>query len=757
MAVRYNGSETMKGFLAHGAVQNYLTYSEDFANAAWDAVGTGSGTAADAIVGSAAGDGVTQASASAADSNSYVGSVFLWTTSGTAVVRLLLKDEGSQWGFTDCPVTTVERRFQVPHAFLSGTGNVSMQILVGDTSTVRARGAQLEQITSGTGQRRQRAMASPYVKTTSAAASCGTGAYLIPNAIIADAATKGTIAFWFLTDLDFTDKTSQTGTTFFSSNFDLISLTSGMYNNWLQINNVIVAQTPTGLLHSAMKGPQADRWTHFAATWDADANIARIYLNGEEIAEGTDAFAPIVWGEYDLNIGAYVNGSTPYAQYAAEGAFGQVVMWKKALSAEEVLQTYQTKQAIAERPAPGTGLIFSVDLGTSPIPTVGDDEHWWGVTNNVPYYYYDTPTTAKATAINEYPAPSYALNGENVGGWRVAADATNLILQSEDPTTTWTQVGTPTAVIKDGASFGEISLGAIINNAANQGIQQSVAAAVASKSYQASVYVKAGAGTINGALIIEGDSGGTPETATQAFAATTTMQRVWVATTFTGAATGNIRMKIIITDAAASALLFGGMQLQLGLENTGVYNKNGSPYIKTTTTAKTIGHTQIHYRASDSFNVNKGTLVAWAYLEGGLGAVDWPGNGPSIIGAPGQFCEFYYHFGDGIQNRFEYGGVQGAAVGNADMTAGQWYHLAITWDKAAETYAVYQNGVLIDEGTEPSPYSLTYRKFIMGGDYMFAEMDYWQGSVKLFRIWGEAKDATFIDADFDSTKASYGY
>lgn len=759
ISARWNGAETMKGAAIYGATNNYLTYSEAFNNAVWTAVGTGSASAG-AIMGSAEGDGIAQDSATAAASNRFVFSVFLTSKIGTGTVRLILKDEGTQWAFVDCPITTTERRCSVPHAFTSGTGDVQVQILVGNSTTVLARGAQLEQYTSGTGRHFQYATPSLYVKTTSAPASSSTGNYLIPNAIASQAATTGSISFWHLTELDWSDKDGSTSAYFLSANLDLISATVTNQQLYFFINNGIVASTPAGLLTSAMQGPQVDRWTHWTFTWDADANVARIYINGVEVAEGTGAFSPVAFAGADLGIGSYSNAGTPVGFYSSEASFGQIIMWDVALTAQEVADAYQNKRSIAERSAPGTGLIFSVDLGTSPVPTVGDPEHYWGMTLDNPYYYYDSPTTAKALALGDYPIGG-SLNGVDVQGWAFSSKMRNYILQSEAPATTWTQVGTPTAVTNDIATFGDISLGIITVDAANEGIEQSVAETVASKEYVGSVYVKTSSGTVNGALIIEGDSGGTPETTTKAFAATTTIQRVSVHKAFSGSATGNIKLKITVTDASGS-ILVGGMMLERANTTSpaGNFQKVGSPYIKTTTTAASSGHTQIHYRGSDSFNPLKGTLTSWAFLTPALDAGSTEmivANGPSIIGAPGQYTNFYYHFGNGNSNAFEYGGLQNAAEGASTMNAGQWYHLAITWDKATETYAVYANGVLIEQGAVASTYALTYRKFIIGGDYLYAPMDYWQGSIKTVNIYGEAKDAAFIDADFDATKAAYGY
>jgi len=172
--------------------------------------------------------------------------------------------------------------------------------------------------------------------------------------------------------------------------------------------------------------------------------------------------------------------------------------------------------------------------------------------------------------------------------------------------------------------------------------------------------------------------------------------------------------------------------------------------------AKDYGHMQIVYRASDSFNSKAGTLIAWGFLNPALDGVDFlVANGASIIAAPGQYANFYYHFGNGTDNIFDYGGIS-ASVGADAIPSRQWTHFAITWDAEAGLFNTYQDGVLVNAGTTAPTYILTQRKITIGGDYLYKEMDYWQGAIDTIDIYGDVKDVTFVLADFNSTKASYG-
>ncbi len=765
LGVRFGGTESMIGAWLGGAIINNLAYSEDFTQAEWVQIGTGtvSGNTAvapdvtitaDTVSGTTLGDGVEQQTAVAAADSLFVFSIWLKTSTGTATARIVVLDEGDQAGFVDCPVTTSWKRFQVPHKFYTGTGNVAVQLLVNAQTTVRAWGAQLENFTTGSADRFRNAVANEYTKTTTVAATAGSSTYLVPNATVDQASVAGSISFWVLSQWDWCDASSQTGQFFFSSNFDLLSMTMVREQFIVYINNAVAVQTPTGLTNSAMRGVQPDRWTHFCFTWNTTTDVYKLYIDGTIAATSTAPQSAINFGGNDLNFGNYVNGVSPYPKYSADVYMSQIVIWNSALDATEVMQAYESKASIATRADPGTGKIFSLELSTSPIPTVGDSEHYFSNLGLQGYYMADSTTTLSPVNALEYPI-NYPLNGFNKAGWGFTSNMTNLILQSEDITTTWTAVGAPTLAALGGTFLGTLNYGTILGTA-GMGVTQSLGTAAASTSWTGSVYASVAAGTLDCQLILQGDSGGTPQTVTQNITLTTTPQRFNVHGVFTGAATGNISMQFLLN--AAGTARVGGFMLERANNGAGTtFQKVGSPYIKTTVASAGYRHNQICYRASDSFNPKKGTLLAWAFLNPALAADFVVANGPAIIAAPGQFANFYYHFGNADDHDFAYGGLSPATSGPEPMTSGVWYQLACTWDAVAGLFAVYMNGVLLDSSVTVPTYILNFRKFFIGGDYVFAPMDYWQGSIDKVDIYGEAKDVAFILADFNATKATYGY
>ena len=156
-----------------GRLSNRITYSEQFDNAAWNLIGyttvtpsfiaPDGTTAADKLnAGAASTDGIYQddGPASSTITTSWIGSVWLRTTSGTATVNLKIATSNNDGTSTTTPVslTTTWKRYAVLHTFDdSGTGTARLSILNG-TNDVYVWGAQLENVAATTGL-------GPYVRT----------------------------------------------------------------------------------------------------------------------------------------------------------------------------------------------------------------------------------------------------------------------------------------------------------------------------------------------------------------------------------------------------------------------------------------------------------------------------------------------------------------------------------------------------------------------------------------------------------------
>ena len=92
----------------------------------------------------------------------------------------------------------------------------------------------------------------------------------------------------------------------------------------------------------------AGTWSHLVATWDGPTTTARLYVNGEKVAEATGGYVantddhPVeeaVRGAAGISVGSYNNtepGSNPF-----HGKVDEVALYAKRLSDAEVLSHYQ--------------------------------------------------------------------------------------------------------------------------------------------------------------------------------------------------------------------------------------------------------------------------------------------------------------------------------------------------------------------------------------------------------------------------------
>ena len=156
------------------APANLLTYSEDFTNAAWvtsfatvtadSAVAPDGTTTADLLTSS--GDGRTRQGVACAGSTTYIGSVWLRVTSGTASINLYRTDNSTGFDTTAAAVTTTWQRFSIKGTTAAAATVANLQIggnsSFSSGSTLLIWGAQLEPVTYQT-------TPSTYVATTTSA------------------------------------------------------------------------------------------------------------------------------------------------------------------------------------------------------------------------------------------------------------------------------------------------------------------------------------------------------------------------------------------------------------------------------------------------------------------------------------------------------------------------------------------------------------------------------------------------------------
>lgn len=760
------GGEGGRGAQLGSGFTNYALYSEDFTNGAWAAVGGGATAAnsatdpmgtstADTISGSSAGDGVSQYTAAAAASKIGVFSVWLKTSTGTATVDLKISDNtNTQSAVTKCAVTTDWKRWEVSRYFnASASGNLRGSILVGNTSTVRAWGAQIEQRTVGQHNWRS---ARDYTPTVGSAAALGADSYLIPNATITDAAVQGSIAFWLNPSWDASDGTSGAAVGLFgvTSSNEILSISIGSDILYVWLNG---GQKMT----SHFVAPTRNEWSHWVYTWNTTTDVYKVYVNGVEALSNAGASASVNFGAGDLRIGGY--GSS--AIYCSDSILSQVVLWKTALSAANVTELYATKSATFAPAEIGTGKLFEVALGTSPIPVVGSDKQYWYEAATPPSYY-DSTTSVQVAADGDYLAPAYPLNGTAKAGLQFNGWTNNQMIQSESPANVaWTKAGTPT--VTDGvAAFGDLALGTIDGDN-TEGILQSSAIAAVSEKFNGSVFASTASGTATFKITIEGDSGATPESLTSSeFTATTTVQRFGLYKEFTAAATGNARMKVLLTGTAV--LRVGGMQLEQAYFAGGLHQsqvKVPNKYIRTTTAAFETHGNSLIYPAANHRNNTKGTVLAWVALDADNNTDLDVSKGPTVIGSAGHYYDFYCTVaGPGGAGALFFWWTNTTYLSSAaNLQNGRWARVAYSWDRTNSpgSLKAYLDGTKVLDTTTTNPASPKKSLWIgqdgLGGHpTAIKALDSWVGLIDQVEIWGAQLSDAEITSDYNATKATYG-
>lgn len=772
-AYRFGGTETGYGLALNGRITNSLLRSAEFENAAWTAVGGGAGSAgtadspvsgvdtlADTVSGGSAGDGLQQSSSVAAASKMFGFGVWLKVTSGTRVVQIkILDNTGSEGGTGYCNLTTTWFRCETAQKFdASASGNAKVQIIVGNSSDVRAWGAQLTDLNqANTGVNRT---LHAYVPTTAAAVTATFDNYQIPTSIVTQVATKGSFAAWVSASRDPNDYNVAGGLYLMrvkATDSELAVLFRNAETIGLYLNNTLAAES------TLFNTWQRDYWDHYVFTWDTVADVYKVYKNSVEVGTGSGSLAAAAVGTNAMFIGSSVNDN----DFGLDGRVSQVILWKNALTAAEVAQVYASKAPLFAPPAYDTGKIFSVQLSNSLIPTVGPRRFWYHTPGKTGYY--DSTTTYAESAIAGLPLPAYGFNSaSSQPGMAFNSQHRNRILQSEAPATTWTAIvngAAPTITNAVGTFVGTIAYGTI-DGGSGDGIQQPAAGPIAANSqdFQASVYASVAASTLDFQLCLEGDSGGTPDTDCETKTATTTVQRFVNYTALNAARTGNIRMKILLS--ATGVLRVGGMTLNV------VSDSEEDPSYKSPTDyVKTVAATALHpynflvYPNERAFNPNKGTLIAWAMPFFSSADCIAP-TGPTWLSSTGNSFEFYTDIGSLSDMKLSYGLAGGTPVLGAvvSIVANTWYQWVYTWDNTVSPaqFSSYQNGTLIESQTA-SRNPMSPKNFMIGNmsreintDKFAGPVDYWNGIIDKVDVYGSALDAAAIDADCEANKATYG-
>lgn len=351
-----SGLATAHGYQQLHDVKNLILRSQEFSNATWTSVGTGSATAdtatapdgtatADTISGSAGGDGKQQDSGiAAASTNAYIFSVWLRSTSGTPSVSLVIKDGGAQSNTNAVSISTTWKRYAVYYKFTAApAGNVIVQILVGNTSTVRAWGAQLDesQASPYTYQNEMTIAGNlsfgGYVPTTTAVATQSQDLLVFTGSEVTTVRTKVSLLVWMYRPT-FTDIWQPCWIVSTSSSVHGVEQGLIFSNNSYKFDSFYGGNS--GAVNTTAFGT-ADQFNQVIIVSDFDSDSYQTYVNGTLVETNSTARAPLAAIE-SLNIGHQYNGDN--SRFTARTIIGRVELYDVALDATQAQTLYNDQK-----------------------------------------------------------------------------------------------------------------------------------------------------------------------------------------------------------------------------------------------------------------------------------------------------------------------------------------------------------------------------------------------------------------------------
>ena len=263
---------------------------------------------------------------------------------------------------------------------------------------------------------------------------------------------------------------------------------------------------------------------------------------------------------------------------------------------------------------PNNGLLNIVDNGQIAVE--------FSRTQDTPSSYVKSDGTIGYASTDVPRFDHDPTTGESLG-LLIEESRTNLFLNSEDFTTTWTanqSVGSANVVSNTNVSPDGTITADTLNfvSAANARLQQSVAL-TSGTTYTASVWVKFLSGA--NAFTIWVPNGADPPNQSDTFIATSSWQRF--AFTFTASTTGSVFIRIVQGSGGDQSFAVWGAQLEAGAFPTSYIPTSGSTSTRGADTAQITGA-----GFSSFYNQSEGSLFSQYVPSGGHGSVTfWDGIG----------------------------------------------------------------------------------------------------------------------------------
>jgi hypothetical protein len=175
-------------------------------------------------------------------------------------------------------------------------------------------------------------------------------------------------------------------------------------------NLIFYITTSGGLVFSPEATGYWDNfWHHALGTFDG--TTVRLYVDGQEINNGTANVAPIVYSNDPLYLGSFDSGSFEYG-----GSLDDIAIWSEALSAEDASTIYNRQKQ------------KYVGYFDSPIIDLGATADWTYVEfeSTLPFYK-ELPGSSGSEISTQYPSVFGNLMGNLLGLWHFNGSITTLV------------------------------------------------------------------------------------------------------------------------------------------------------------------------------------------------------------------------------------------------------------------------------------------------------------------------------------------
>lgn len=346
---------------------------------------------------------------------------------------------------------------------------------------------------------------------------------------------------------------------------------------------------------------------------------------------------------------------------------------------------------------------FQADFTSSITPQIGTGGTF---TRSTVRNYWSGATTLAQVAIDTPAIPAYQFANDSVGGLGMWGPTTNYALQSEDIATTWSAVGTVTRTAVVGTGYGGINFGSLTADT-GEGITQTMSFAAASTTVQFSFYAVALTSPVTVNIVVEGDSGGTPETQTTEIIIVPTnltqpARYYNPALLFTAGATGNVKVSVLLQETGS--ILIGGLMVERKETDgsTDQHLRIPGPYVKTTTAEVSHAADVLTYPASNITNTATMTWHFWVNTDfrGFNNSTPYRDMSPSaddkyVVRSRDASNNVIIEIQPGRSNNFHVGFNGGTVTTLYERHYDRrWHCYTITADYTGSEFKIYRNGVL---------------------------------------------------------------